>query len=169
MHEVYVVAAVRKNGVPTPQCYGATDRHGQHDEEIFIGNGGDERIECAVAAQETDERAIFLKHEKRDQDSRHGQEDEHHSHAKVQLVGAEFSAAFGDAADKKTQQMQRRALRINLPTCSEGLLPRIHEGDTTTSTISLATCEMSLSSTSWRKMRSSEDWPIWRRTSSVEP
>ena len=54
-HEAYVVAAVQKNGVPPPQRGGATDDHGQHDEEIFVRDGGRKGIECPVAAQETDQ------------------------------------------------------------------------------------------------------------------
>src|SRR5256885_2103782 len=84
-------------------------------------------------------------------------------------VSAEFSAAGKHASGEQTQQLQRGALRENHPPLCEGLLPRIHDGDTTTSTISFATCATSVSSTSCKKMRSSEDWPIRWRTSSVEP
>jgi hypothetical protein len=160
MHEVRVIAAVGENGVPPPQCHGAADGHGEHDEKIFIGNRGEVGIEGAVASQEANERAIFFKHEKRNQDSRHGQEDEHYANTQVQLIGAQFTSAFEHTAGKQAREKQRRPLRVVLPSRNERLPPRFHEGDTTTSTISSATCARSLSSTSCRKMRSREDWPI---------
>src|SRR6202049_446506 len=60
-NDVGVIAAVEEESIPAPNGGGAGDDHGKDDEEIFIGHGGDERVEDAVAAHPANERTVFFK------------------------------------------------------------------------------------------------------------
>src|ERR1700738_4205762 len=103
-NEVRVVASIEEERVPTPESGGSGDSQGKHDEEIFVGHRGRVRVENEMAAQVANQRAVFFKHQKRDQDAGHGEHDYEHADAEVQFAGAGLAASVEHAGDEQAQK-----------------------------------------------------------------
>ncbi len=96
--EIGVVAAIEKDGVPSPECGDSGDDDGEYDEEVFVGDGFGEGVEgVEVAVQEVHQRAVFFEHQKRDEESRHGEEDCDHAWTEVELAVVAIAAAVKHA------------------------------------------------------------------------
>jgi hypothetical protein len=68
-----------------------------------------------MAAQVANQRAVFFKHQKRDQDAGHGEHDYEHADAEVQFAGARLAAAVEHAGDEEAQKAAEGSSGEGLP------------------------------------------------------
>ncbi|PYK05523.1 MAG: hypothetical protein DME66_06980 [Verrucomicrobia bacterium] len=131
-HKVYVVATIEKDRIPAPQSGRSGYHQGENYEEVFVWNRGGEGIEGPLATQKPNQRAVLFKHQQRNQQARHGQENQDYAYANVKLSRFRVTAAAKHAAGKKSNEAaEGRSAKGAAPSFEPLPGPRNHEQATT--------------------------------------
>src|SRR5207237_762012 len=108
------------------------DLQGENYEELSVWKSGVEGMEGPLVTHKPNQRAVLFKHQQRNQQARHGQENQDYAYANVKLSRFRVTAAAKHAAGKKSNEAaEGRSAKGAAPSFEPLPGPRNHEQATT--------------------------------------